>query len=234
MRCYTYTGETRFLFFSLIDIVMTMLHCEPHVCTLILLRHGATDCNLQHPPILQGRSIDLPLSAAGQIQATQASDFLAKVPLSAVYSSHLLRAKETAEAIAQPHNLEVHVEQDLVEVNVGRWESRSWVEIKETEPEAYFAFQNDPGVHGYAGGENLQQVQERVRPVFERLAQRHLGQVIAIAGHNVVNRAFLAHVLCLPLSKARTLPQDNGCINVIRYQAGEHILRTMNSTFHLR
>jgi broad specificity phosphatase PhoE len=50
----------------------------------------------------------------------------------------------------------------------------------------------------------------------------------------VVNRAFLASLLQLPMSKARLLRQDNGCVNVIRYQGGEMEIVTMNAVFHLQ
>src|SRR5690348_7545795 len=90
-------------------------------CTMYLLRHGATENNLMKPPKLQGRGIDLPLSAEGRRQAECAARALEKQQLAAVYSSTLLRAKETAEIIARPHPLPVLTDARLVEVDVGRW-----------------------------------------------------------------------------------------------------------------
>ena len=202
-------------------------------CWLYLLRHGATEYNLRTPPVLQGRTVNLGLAPEGLRQAKCAAEFLAGAKLSAVYSSELLRARETAKLIAAKHRLEISTRAELIEVDVGRWESRAWAEIMQTDPEAYRLFQHAPGSHGYAGGENLQQVQDRVLPVFFDLLARHVGQAIAIVAHNVVNRAFMAAVLGLPLNEARALMQENGCINMLKYQAGEVTLHTLNATFHL-
>jgi broad specificity phosphatase PhoE len=206
----------------------------PDVCWLYLVRHGATTHNLSQPPILQGRTVDLSLSDVGRSQAEATAKFLQWAELGAVYSSDLARAKETAEMIAHPHGRSVHLCPELREVDVGRWESLSWGEIERTEPEAYRQFVDDPAQHGYAGGENLTQVLERVRPVFDEILNSHIGRSVVVVGHNVVNRTWLAHTLCMPLSRAGRMLQDNCCINVIRYRHGEAVVWTLNSTFHLR
>ncbi|HTN75196.1 MAG TPA: histidine phosphatase family protein [Pirellulaceae bacterium] len=205
----------------------------PDTCVLFLLRHGATDNNLMRPPKLQGRGVDLGLSLEGRRQATRAAQTLAEQQISAVYSSTLLRAKETAEIIAQPHRLAVTTDERLVEVDVGKWEMRSWVDIAKEEPEAYQRFQTDPGTHGYAGGENLQQVLLRVLAPITAIVAAHPGEQIVIVGHNVVNRAFLAGVLDLPMARARHLHQENCGLNVLEYKAGEMKLVTLNSVLHL-
>ena len=206
----------------------------PDVCWLYLLRHGATDYNLRRPPVLQGRSVDLSLSAEGCRQAEAASRFLEGAQLSAVFSSYLKRAQETAAIVASPHGVSVVTRPEIAEVDVGNWENRSWVEIEQTEPEAFRLFHNDPGTHGYAGGENLTQVLDRARPVFDEILVSHLGKAVAVVGHNVVNRAYLAHLLGVPMSKARKVLQDNCCVNVIRYHNSEATVWTLNATFHLR
>lgn len=204
----------------------------PDTCWLYLIRHGATTHNLSQPPILQGRTVDLSLSDVGRSQAEATARFLKGVQLATIYCSDLKRSRETAEIIAAGGK--VTQRRELCEVDVGGWENRSWGEIEQTEPEAYRLFHEDAGAHGYGGGENLSQVLERVRPVFDEILTSHLGCSVAVIGHNVVNRTYLAHVLGMPLSKARRMLQDNCCINVIRFSAGEAAVWTLNSTFHLR
>ncbi len=92
-------------------------------CIAYLIRHGATESNLADPPILQGRSINGPLSPRGQRQADQAAQCLSGHPLRAVYSSPLRRAQETAERVASVHRLRVLTLADITEVDVGAWES---------------------------------------------------------------------------------------------------------------
>jgi len=184
--------------------------------------------------MLQGRSVDLSLSDVGRRQAEQTADFLAGAELSAVHCSDLRRARETAQLIAAPHGVSIESRPELVEVDVGVWENRSWTEISQTEPEAFQRFLNDAGNHGYAGGENLTQVLQRAQPFFDQILPANLGRCIAVVGHNVVNRVWLSHVLGLPLSRSRFMLQDNCCLNLIRFRHNEAVVATLNSTCHLQ
>jgi broad specificity phosphatase PhoE len=203
------------------------------VCLLYLVRHGATQNNLEQPPRLQGRRSNLPLSTEGREQAVRLGRFLAEVELAAVYSSPLLRAVSTAEEIARPHDLECRTLPELIEADVGDWEGRSWVEIARAEPDAYQRFISDPGECGYAGGESFRQVAERTLPVFNGLLRDHRGQRIAVVTHNVVNRVFLGTLWGIPLAHARRILQDNGGLNLIRHEAAQTRIITVNATFHL-
>ena len=205
----------------------------PDTCWLYLVRHGATANNWARPPRLQGRRTDPGLSEEGHHQARQTGLALADLPLSTVYTSPLLRARQTARAVAEPHGLEVEVVQDLIEVDVGQWEGRSWDEIQKTDPEAYRLFTTDAGVHPYLGGENLGTVQARVIPALEQLMADNLGRLVAAVGHNCLNRAYLAHLLGMPLAKYRSIPQDNCGLNLLRYYHGRVKPVTINAVTHL-
>lgn len=201
---------------------------------MYLVRHGATANNLANPPLLQGRGVDLELSAAGREQAARAADLLADYTLAAIYSSPLVRAQQTAEIIAERHGLEVQSVPAIEEVDVGQWEGRSWKEISRTEPEPFHQFISDSANHGYLGGENMTQVLERCAPALTALMKRHMGQRITTVAHNVVNRVYVASLLGVPLSRAREINQDNCGVNVIRLRGDEIKLLSLNASFHLR
>ncbi len=209
------------------------LELSPNVCLAYLIRHGATDNNLADPPLLQGRSADGSLSAAGQQQAELAGRHLAQHGLQAVYCSPLKRARETAEFVARVHGLTPEIVDDITEVDVGAWEGRNWQEIEKTDGERYRQFMEHPDTVGYLDGESLEDVRARVVPAIDELLARHPGQRIAIVAHNVVNRVYLATAMNLPLSRARGLSQDNGGINVLRWKDDAAKLVSMNSVFHL-
>jgi broad specificity phosphatase PhoE len=198
-----------------------------------LVRHGATANNRADPPRLQGRRTDPPLSDEGLEQARRTGEFLAGYALDAVYSSPLLRARQTAEAIAKPHALCAQIVDDLIEVDVGVWEGRSWVEIEKTDPEAYRAFMADATVNPYLGGENLQTVLARAAPAFEQLMEQNLGRLIAVVAHNVVNRAYLARLIGMPVARYRSIPQDNCGVTLLRYRKGRATVVTINGVYHL-
>ena len=205
----------------------------PDACFLFLVRHAATDNNLAQPPKVQGPHSDPGLSDEGRRQAEATGQFLADVPIAAVYSSPLVRARQTAEAIARPHGLTVETVPSLAECDVGAWEGRTWEDIRRSEPEAHHAFVTDPATNPYRGGENLTQLLARVAPALKQKMRQHTGQHIVVVAHNVVNRAYLASVLEVPLAKARGIDQANGGINVLRARGDEVKALSINVAVHL-
>lgn len=200
---------------------------------MYLVRHGATLHNEARPVVLQGNRVDSPLSETGRAQAKAVGECLAGLPFVAVYASGLLRARETAASLAQPHGHDVVVDDRLREVDVGDWEGVTWEQIARDESEPYRKFMQDPATHGYLNGENYTDVLARVEAAFEDLLHRHAGQVFAVVAHNVVNRVYLSRVLGLELRHARRLRQDNGGINVVRRKKQNTELVTLNSLQHL-
>ena len=205
----------------------------PDTCWLYLIRHAETDNNRARPRRLQGRRTDPGLSDDGRRQAEATGRFLARLSIGAVYVSPLLRARQTAEAIALPHRLAVEVVEDLREVDVGVWDGLGWDEIQRNNPEAYRRFMADASVHPYLGGENLTIVQDRVVPALEKLMAQNVGRTVVAVAHNIVNRSYLAHLLHLPLVEFRTIPQDNCGINVLRWREGRVKLVSVNTLAHL-
>jgi len=198
-----------------------------------LIRHGATEHNLAQPPRLQGRRLDAALAPEGRWQAERTAQLLAQARLQAVYTSPLLRARETAQQIALPHQAPVYEVEGLTEIDVGRWEGMDWATIRRQDPQWCELFEADAGRHGYPEGENFQQVQERTVAALGQIAPRHLGQSIAVVAHNVVNRCLLAHVLGIPLAQYRRITQDNCGVSILRFQGEKMKVITLNAVFHL-
>ena len=205
----------------------------PDTCRLYLLRHGATDFNCAEPPRLQGRRVDLPLSAEGLDRgAGRRPPPGRRAPGRRLHQSPA-PARQTADAIAAPHGLAIQSVEELIEVDVGQWEGRSWEEVARTDAEAYRLFTADASIHPYLGGENLSTVLARVLPAMERLLAENLGRLIVVVAHNVVNRVYLAHVLGIPLARYRSVVQDNCAISLLEYRAGQTKALWINSVSHL-
>ena len=94
---------------------------------LFLARHGETDWNREGR--FQGHA-DPPLNGTGRAQAAQLAAGLADVELSAVYSSPLRRALETARVVAAAHELEAVALDALREVDVGSWQGLTRADAK--------------------------------------------------------------------------------------------------------
>jgi broad specificity phosphatase PhoE len=200
---------------------------------MYLVRHGATEANLRRPYLLQGQRIDLPLSETGHLQAQAARTALADRPIELIFSSPLRRATETAQIIAAPHRAPVRTVAELIECDVGRWEGLSWEAIRQQDATHWQAFQSDPGATPYAGGESFAQVQSRVVAATERLLRDHTQGDLLIVTHNIVARVYVAHLLGIAVSQARSIRQDNGGISVIALCDGTAKLLTLNSILHL-
>jgi broad specificity phosphatase PhoE len=206
---------------------------DDQTCLLYLIRHGATVSNLADPPVLQGRGVDHGLSPEGRRQAEQTAELMASASLSAIYSSTMRRASETADVIAQRHSLPVKMLAELVEADVGQWEGMSWDEVASRYADAHRLFLENPECHGYVGGETVGDVQRRATETINQIMRSHLGQQVAVVAHSVVNRSYLAGVLGLSLRFGRLVTQENCGVNLLRYRRGKTKLVTLNAVFHL-
>lgn len=202
---------------------------------LYLLRHGSTEANERVPFILQGCGIDLSLSARGREQALAVGRFLAEGSdgIHRVYSSSMVRARETATAIADAVGKKAIALDGLQECDVGRWEGMDWNSIRRDFPDAHRLFTENPDENPYLEGESYGDVLRRAWPVIDRLLTEHAGERIVVVAHNVVNRVVVAKLLGLEIRRAQGLYQGNGCINVIRRRDERTELLTYNSLFHL-
>jgi len=202
--------------------------------TLYLLRHAATAANLERPARLQGRHHNPPLAPLGVRQAEATRDFLAVRPVDACYCSPLLRAAQTAAIVAAPHRLVPTAVAGLTECDVGRWEGRSWDDVRAAEPDAYAAFHADPAAFAYPGGESFARVHDRAAATLDELLRRHAGQTVLAVAHHVVNRTYLAGLLGLPVARAKQVALDNCGISVVVRTGGRTHVTTLNAAFHLQ
>ena len=123
---------------------------------IVFVRHGETDWNRERR--VQG-SEGPALNDAGRDQAKALARSLWEVPLAAVYTSALPRAKETAAYVAGPHSLNIHVDPRLNEIHHGAWEGLSEEELPDLA--LYRRWREDPTCCVLPGAEPLEAVHER-------------------------------------------------------------------------
>ena len=127
---------------------------------ILLARHGETDDNVP-PQRVQGW-IDSPLNDRGRAQARELAALVKPRGVAAVYSSHLSRARESAEIVARELGLEVTVDERLAESRRGDWEGRLLEEIEREEPELWAAWKRGGAEFRFPGGESLAEHADRV------------------------------------------------------------------------
>jgi broad specificity phosphatase PhoE len=170
------------------------------VTTLYLARHGQSDWNAETR--WQGHA-DRPLTELGRRQAGQLADRLADVPLAAVYSSDLERARATAEAVAGPRGLAVVPLADLREIDVGSWSGLTRPEAEERFPAAYLRWAE--GGQGWDDGETYEQMTDRVVRAVVGIGARHPGESVLVVAHGGPIRALHATALGIDIAAHRGL-----------------------------
>src|SRR5262245_59349096 len=87
--------------------------------TILFIRHGENEWTKSHK--LAGRTPGVHLNEYGKMQAEALGTRLAKVKIDVIYASPLERTMQTAQAIAQHHNLEIQERPGILEVDYGEW-----------------------------------------------------------------------------------------------------------------
>src|SRR5690606_16160386 len=163
------------------------LHPEPQArlkTELILVRHAITAWNRERR--FQGQ-LDTPPDEQGVQQARRTARRRPSWPLAAVYTSDLMRARQTAEAIAAPHGMELRLEPRLRERHYGRFEGRTYEEIERIDASAYRRWrEREPAFALPGGGETLLALHQRVEAALRDLARRHTGETVAVVTHGGV------------------------------------------------
>ncbi|MCQ2433561.1 MAG: histidine phosphatase family protein [Clostridia bacterium] len=183
---------------------------------LILIRHGQSCANLTHT---FGGQDDLPLTDLGRTQADCAKEYLMNTHIDAVYASDLIRAFETAERIAEPHDLPVIPEKNLREIYAGEWEGVPFDELPERYPEDFGLWLSDIGLSHPTGGESVAELQARIRGALEEIIAKHPGETVLIGTHATSIRVMMCHWMGKPLSEMKNIPWvPNASITTILYE----------------
>jgi broad specificity phosphatase PhoE len=161
-------------------------------CTIYLVRHGRTEWNDQK--LIQGH-IDIPLNSEGKTTAKELAKELRKIKFDKVYSSDLLRAKQTAEIIALEHKLEVETTKTLRERNFGPFQGGPRERLKEIDQvlETLTDEQRYSYVHNGAV-ESDESMMTRFLTFLRSIAVANSGKTVLVATHGGIIRVFLTHL----------------------------------------
>jgi len=196
---------------------------------LILIRHGETAWNLEHR--MQGH-LDSPLTDNGIAQAKALAQRLRTQSFSALYSSDLGRAYQTAQYIAETTGLTIQVKLELRERNLGDFQGLTRQEIGQLHPEEYANFQAASPDYVVPNGESLKQFRQRCVACFEQLVHQHVDEKILIVTHGGVLVNFLKHTLGLPYQTPRYFDISNTSINIFSYRDNQWFLTTWGDVSH--
>ena len=200
---------------------------------IFLLRHGQVASNRQMRYV---GSSDEPLTDLGIEQARSMGEALASLPIAAVVSSPLQRARGTAEQVAAGRGLEVRIDDRLREQSFGEWEGLSSDEARARDPELYAAWGRRDDVVP-PGGESQIAMQTRVLGLVEEDLEACAGlagdepRCVAWVSHVGPIKAILSAALDIGLRNGRRLFLDPATVSVVDW-GSPPIVRLCNASIH--
>lgn len=179
--------------------------------TLYLIRHGQP---LTDQRRTCGYAQDVPLSPEGRRQAEALALWARDKEIQAVYSSPLLRCRQTADILAGEYT-PVYLEDGLREVDTGAWTGLAFEEIKARWPAEYGRRGRELGTFPPPGGESFQQAGARMERTAARLLAQSQGNLVVVA-HGGINRGWLCRLLGRSPNQVMALPQPWGGLTQVR------------------
>ncbi|MBO0811425.1 MAG: histidine phosphatase family protein, partial [Microlunatus sp.] len=145
---------------------------------------------------------DIPLDDLGRRQAASAAQVIKELKPTAIFSSDLSRAAETAAALAAVTGLEITFDRRLREINVGSWEGLTFDEASMIDPVTTAAVAAGEDVRRTATGETTSEVAHRAAAAFaEIIAAADDGSTVVITMHGLAGRVGIAEFLGVEATK---------------------------------
>jgi probable phosphoglycerate mutase len=161
---------------------------------LYMVRHGQTSASRENR--FSGSS-DPPLTTIGEAMADAFAQAYASFTWEAIYTSPMLRARQTADALCRLTGVHANVEDGLKEIDYGEWEGLKQIEVKQRWPEAFEYWAHDVASRGTPGGETAFHVAARAMRVVEAIRTRHQQGNVLIVSHKATLRVITCALLGL-------------------------------------
>lgn len=198
---------------------------------VLAIRHGETAWNVDTR--IQGQ-LDIPLNDTGRWQAERLAAALADEGVQALYSSDLLRAHQTAQAIARVTGLPIVTDAGLRERGFGEYEGHTYKEIEARWPEGSERWRRrEPDFQPGGHGESLNTFFARCTGVAARLAAAHPGQTVAIVAHGGVMDCLYRAASRVDLQAPRSWQLGNASVNRLLFTSEGFTLVGWSDTSHL-
>lgn len=196
---------------------------------IYLIRHGEAESNLFRR--VQGWT-DSYLTGWGRRQVDYLRDRFESIHVDACFSSDLLRARMTAEAVYLPKGLPLQIDPAFKEVGFGRWEDTPGAQLSAAEGDWLRVFATQPRQWSVEGSETFEQFTGRFIDAMTCYAQRYEGKTIAIVAHNAVLRNVLLRLFFE--EKGQRAPEhDNTAVSRLFYDNGTYSYDYLADNSHL-
>jgi len=197
---------------------------------LLLLRHGQTELSVHRRYSGRGDPVLTPLGAA---QAAGAAARLAAAEgISAVLTSPLTRARQTAEAVAAATGAPLQVRTGLVEADFGAWEGLTFAQARKRDPALHGRWMAGDDV-APPGGESFAEVGHRVAAERAAVLAAHPGTTVVLVTHVTPIKILLRDALDAGAALLQRLHLDLASLSIVEvHPDGGTSVRLVNDTSH--
>ncbi len=198
---------------------------------LYLLRHGETThsqtggfCGFLDPE----------LTASGKQMAQAFADTYKQEPWEAVFCSPMKRTIATAEPLCEALGIEPQLRDGLKEINYGKWEDRTQVEVSEQYAEEYMRWQREPAWNPPTDGETTIQIASRASLVIAEIEEKYTSGNVLVVSHKATIRIILCNLLGIDLGRYRDrIDMPVATVSVVKFDTHGPMLQRLGDRNHL-
>ena len=194
---------------------------------IILLRHGQADNNTKK--ILAGRTPGINLTEQGREQAEQSGQMLKDLNISAIYSSPIDRAMQTAEIVGKHCGVEPISDDRLIELDMGKFTMIPYNEIFEKHGNVFLKFYEGSLEISHNGVESFAEVQKRIFDMVDFVKNKHTDENVVLVTHMDPIKAVIGKILSLQPEILFQLIIANASLNIIKFDDQNYYLSSINS-----
>ena len=194
---------------------------------IIFLRHGQAENNTKK--ILAGRTPGINLTETGREQAEQAGEMLKSLNVSAIYSSPIDRAMQTASIVGKHCDVEPISDDRLIELDMGKFTMIPYNEIFEKHGNVFLKFYEGSLEISHNGVESFAEVQKRVFDIVDFVKNKHKDENVVLVTHMDPIKAIIGKILSLQPEVLFQLIIANASLNIIKYDDQNYYLSSINS-----
>jgi len=198
---------------------------------LYMVRHGQTAASRENR--FSGSS-DPPLTAVGEAMAQAFAQAYASLKWDAIYSSPMLRARQTSDALRRLTGVQVVIEDGLKEIDYGEWEGLRHDEVKLRWLKAFEYWADDVASRGTPGGETAFHVAARAMRVVEAIRSRHQRGNVLLVSHKATLRVITCALLGLDVRLFRErIAQPVAAVTMFAVTGTTALLTLLGDRTHL-
>lgn len=198
---------------------------------IFLVRHGESEWNILKK--VQGQK-NIPLTKNGIYQAHLIGNRLKNEKIDIIYSSHLNRAKDTANIIGKTINTNIITKKELQEINFGVWEGMSQEDINKNYNKDLILWRKEPEKLKIGEIETLENLQIRSMRCINNIIKNDSSENIVVVSHSATLKTIILGLLNMNLCHFKNLTLNNVSLTIIEFRNYNKVLKVLNDISHLK